>query len=342
MPDETGTKAGSAEQAGRDQAVGDIEKMIAGPSATSPGEAKADGGKAGEKAPVTDTATGAGEGGTKSSEGPEAKSATLSKKQAEAVKRAGLDPKEIEALGQTGVRIAETLTKGRSDADRLASRLGNLEAKLESLAKGAPGKAASETPPDEGSAGGAAEGGEDELPEISAGDLDEPSDVLVGKLGRLRQVILDLRKALSPDVLEFIREKASELEDGETAEADEDFTQLAKAGWDMFGEGPIGDLEAESSEVEARNAVVDLADRIRQACRKRGEKMTFAEARRAARAQLYPKQFADAATRKAEQDIARRRRGTPEGASARTGAAAGKTPKDQAIDEIETLIRAGA
>lgn len=304
--DVVGQEAGQDEQ----QAAEDLSKALAGSPDASPDPSLQ---QTPEEAETKDAKPDSTEG-----EGDEARadepavpeSPTLTKKQEEAVKAVGLTPEKVLAMGEEGIALANRLAKQRSDLSRFASEAGRRR-KEQPADKSKP----SEKSPEAAST----------VAEITDEDVFEERErpKLNANFKNIEQRLaaLEARSSEGPDT------------EGQK-ERDEFFTSLGNE-WPQFGEGSMGDLFENSPEAIARNEVVERAVLL---MRQDGN-MTLQEGMTAALASLYPEEYGNAATRRAMQKSASRRRGSIEPPTGRKATKAAGDEIEEARVGLEESLR---
>jgi len=307
----------------------------------SDSEAGSDGKDSGSTKQATTTSSGdqerAGDGKAAGSDDGQDGPPKLTAKQAEALKHFGVDPEDVLAMGQDGIRLAEKLAKARSDVSRMASEKGQLDAQLKALReKTATNRTQQDETSGERDESQAGEQDGDKLAQLDASDWFDDEQV-AGKLNRNFELLNRSISAIAERLNGLDQSSQHETERHETALHDEFFDSLNKQDWEStFGRGAMSTLAEDSTEaanrarvVEAYNAIMDLAEQ-------RGHSVTPKDAMRRALAAEFPDEFEKAAQRSASDAARRRRRGASEQPTGRRKAA---PPVDAQADATEQLAK---
>ena len=236
-------------------------------------------------------------------------------KQLEALKFAKIDPATLQALGADGLKIAQRLADVRTAHDQLASKVGNLEAKL-----GKTGKADEEK-------------AEDWKPPVIAVDEFEESEGLQTKINA---ALADMHAQFASRLQAFGKAEqdssAQEAVDAATTRANDAFFDgLDGRTWSRFGKGPLSNYAEGSPEAVARQEVVGMANTIQADLLDRGVSITGEQALDKALAALHTEDYAQWSVAKARADAQKRRRGTPEAPSGRHAGKTSSTLEEQIV-----------
>lgn len=248
----------------------------------------------------------------------------LTRKQFEAVKKAGLDPAKVDP------QTAAALEKFRANADRIASEKGQLEAQLKTLKDGQ-GKAADAgaDPSAKGKkepAGQSAATGEFQ-PYKAADAWDDPDKFVE----TVNKTISDLRAELQ--VHRDRQAEADAQQQAQEAKAlDGYFGDLNGEFYPEFGKGPMADLEDGSDEAAYRSELVDLYRGFIKRAADRGDELTPEDAWKKALAAYDPDKFEKHIRWKQSRKIERTRKGSGIPPASRTSVPA--VSADQDVEDL--------
>lgn len=265
-PSEEATNSQAEGDAKIDAKLAELDALAAGDDAPSPEDYRPEDDPA-KDGPADDKSTDKPEA---TGEGDDASAPELTPSQQQVLKFHDLDEKDLPEPGPARDATLESLAKSRRQVSKKASEIGEAMVKAQDAAKTAP-KAAGD-----GEAAGPSEGGESESSDaapqkltFTEDDLAADDDSFVTKLNAMAGEATSLRSELAEIKAEMATARATDQasEQAQTVkEADTFFEKFWRvedgqpvSEFPEFGRGPTVDLDSNSDERQARNAVIQKA-----------------------------------------------------------------------------------
>ncbi len=262
-PSEASTDSQAEGDAKVDAKLAQLDALAAGDDAPSPEDYRSEDGPA-EDGPADDKST---EKPEATEEGDDAPASELTPNQQQVLKFHDFDEKDLPEPGPARDAALESLAKSRRQVSKKASEIGEAMAKV--AEKAAPAA-------DDGKAADPSEGGESESSDaapqkltFTEDDLEANDDSFVTKLNAMVGDNASLRSELA-EIKAELAETETSAQASEQAQTVKEADAFFEKCWRVengqpvsdfpeFGRGPTADLDPNSNERQARNAVIKKA-----------------------------------------------------------------------------------